>query len=307
MLAWQLTNRCRGQCLACCEESGPDRAWPTELTRAEALELAERIVAAGIPYVVFGGGEPLAVPHCWDLFERLAHGGVALKLETDGSLIDEGAAERLARLQPQCLQISLDGATASTHERLRPGSSYTATLGAIERLRARGQPPQAVFVPTRLNLHEALDTYERAARLGCSAFVTGPLMRLGRAAAHWDTLACSAEQWRQTVQTLRQRSDTLEPRIPLAIYPYDILEEMERRLERPQAMLLIVPDGRVKLLNALPFVVADLRHDSIATAWQAYRQGWRAHAVRRFIGACRNQPGLLQHANATWPLQRSPT
>ena len=32
-IAWQLTNRCRARCLACCEESGPDRAWRDELTR----------------------------------------------------------------------------------------------------------------------------------------------------------------------------------------------------------------------------------------------------------------------------------
>src|ERR1041385_35023 len=82
-LAWQLTNRCSARCIACCEESGPDRAWRDELDCGEALELARRIVAAGIPYVAFGGGEPLGVPHCWELFERLADGGVALKIETD--------------------------------------------------------------------------------------------------------------------------------------------------------------------------------------------------------------------------------
>ena len=91
-LAWQLTNRCGARCVHCCEESGPDRAWRDELDRAEALELAGRIVDFGIPYVAFGGGEPLGAPHCWELFERLAAGGVALKIETDGSHIDGAAA-----------------------------------------------------------------------------------------------------------------------------------------------------------------------------------------------------------------------
>src|SRR5687767_4342043 len=35
--AWQLTNRCGARCITCCEESGPDRAWRDELSRAEAL------------------------------------------------------------------------------------------------------------------------------------------------------------------------------------------------------------------------------------------------------------------------------
>src|SRR6185369_16078707 len=129
-LAWQLTNRCGARCIACCEESGPDKAWRDELRRDEALDLARQIAGSAIPYVAFGGGEPLGVPHCWDLFEILAAAGVALKIETDGSRIDEAAADRLVALAVDCIQISVDGATAATHQRVRPGSSFEAALGA---------------------------------------------------------------------------------------------------------------------------------------------------------------------------------
>ena len=92
-IAWQLTNRCRARCLTCCEESGPDKAWRDELTRAEALDLAHAIAGAGIPYAAFGGGEPLGVPHAWEIFEILAAAGTAIKLETEGSYIDDAAAD----------------------------------------------------------------------------------------------------------------------------------------------------------------------------------------------------------------------
>jgi len=92
-VAWQLTNRCQARCIACCEESGPDRAWRDELTREETLTIARTLAALGVPYVAFGGGEPLGVPFCWDLFEQLANDGVLLKLETDGSRIDDAAAD----------------------------------------------------------------------------------------------------------------------------------------------------------------------------------------------------------------------
>ena len=183
----------------------------------------------GIPYVAFGGGEPLGVPHCWELFECLAAAGIGLKLETDARHIDAGAADRLAALPVQCIQISVDGACAGTHERVRPGSNFAAAIGAIERLVARGRAPQLVFVPTRLNLHEIVLAFDLAERLGCEAFVTGPLMRLGRAAAGWHSLACSAEDWARSAQALRERASG--SRTNLAIYPWDILVEMERRLE----------------------------------------------------------------------------
>jgi MoaA/NifB/PqqE/SkfB family radical SAM enzyme len=300
--AWQLTNRCAARCVTCCEDSGPDKAWRDELTRDQALDVARRVADFGIPYVAFGGGEPLVVPHCWELFELLAEAGVALKLETDGSRIDSAAADRLAALAVQCVQISVDGATAAVHDRVRPGSSFAAAVAAVERVAARGLSPQLVFVPNRFNIHEIVAAYELAASLGCGAFVTGPLMRIGRAAAGWDELACSSDQWARAVETLKTRASGTGPRVALSIYPWDILTEMRKRLESPQAMLLVVPNGKVKLLNALPFAPADLRHDSLEQAWQAYREAWAAREVREFIAACQVTPSLLGHANETWPM-----
>jgi hypothetical protein len=88
----------------------------------------------------------------------------------------------------------------------------------------------------------------------------------------------------------------------LSVYPWDILQEIEVRLESPQAMLLAVPNGKVKLLNALPFAPADLRDDSLEQAWDAYRSAWRSPKVREFVARCRTDPGLLRHANETWPV-----
>jgi MoaA/NifB/PqqE/SkfB family radical SAM enzyme len=302
-LAWQLTNRCAARCITCCEESGPDKAWGDELRRDEALELARRITGFGIAYVAFGGGEPLSVPFCWELFELLSRSGVSLKIETDGSRIDDAAADRLADLAVQCVQISVDGATAATHERVRPGSSFTAAIAAIERLAARGRAPQLVFVPTRFNIHEIVAAFDLAATLGCSAFVTGPLMRIGRAAADWQHIACSDEKWQRTVDALKERASATGAGIALSIYPWDIVTEIETRIEHPQAMLLVVPNGKVKLLNALPFAPADLRRDSLEDAWRAYRDAWCAPEVREFVARCRGNPALLRHANETWMMR----
>ncbi len=299
-LAWQLTNRCSARCLACCEESGPDKAWRDELSRDEALDLAHRIVACGVPYVAFGGGEPLGVAHAFDVFDVLAAGGVSIKLETDGSRIDDAAADRIAELALDCVQISVDGATPATHARVRPGSSFAAATAAIRRLVARGLPPQLVFVPVRQNLHEIEAAYDLAADLGCAAFVTGPLMRLGRAAAAYGELACSDDDWARAVEALQERAARHTRGPALSIYPWDIVTEIERRLAQPQAMLLVVPDGKVKLLNALPFAPADLRRDSLADAWDAYRRAWRDARVREFAAGCRADPDRLRHANETW-------
>jgi MoaA/NifB/PqqE/SkfB family radical SAM enzyme len=300
-LAWQLTNGCEARCLACCEESG--RAWADELSRETALSITQQAIDLGIPYVAFGGGEPMSVPHFWDIIEKLSNAGTAIKLETNGSLIDDAAADRLHALGVECIQISIDGATAATHEKIRPGSSFDKALAAIDRMAARGTAPQWVFVPTRLNIQDIVPAFDLAVQHGCGAFITGPLMRLGRAAAAWSSLAVDTAAWQQAEAALRARAAETGADIMLSIYPWDIVTELQVRLESPQAMLLVVPNGRVKLLNALPFAPADLKHDTLAQAWHAYRTAWRTQEVRDFITTCQSDPGLLRHANETWTMQ----
>jgi MoaA/NifB/PqqE/SkfB family radical SAM enzyme len=175
-------------------------------------------------------------------------------------------------------------------------------MGAIRRLVERGLRPQLVFAPSRANIHEIVDAYDLAVDLGCEAFVTGPLMRIGRAAANWGQVGCAEEDWRAAADALGAHASNRDATTALSIYPWDILTELEKRLESPQAMLLAVPNGKIKLLNALPFAPADLRRDSLEQAWQAYRAAWSSPQVRDFIGRCRRDPGLLRHANETWSL-----
>lgn len=303
-LAWQLTNGCTGRCLHCCEESGRDFIWKDEMNREQCLSLARQIVDNGIAYVAFGGGEPMSSPHVWPIFETLAAGGVEIKIETNGLDLDDAACDRLRAMKIACVQISIDGKDAATHEKLRPGSGYKPAWDAIDRLVKRGLEPELVFIPTRLNVRDAVAVYQQAAQRGVRTFVTGPMMRLGRAARAWDALACTDEDWAQAVMGLKAAAATLKgPR--LAIYPWGIQREMLTRAESPQSMVLVVPNGRAKLLNALPFAVADLKKESLASAWPKVGAAWASREVQDFVRRAQDEPELLTHANECWDLEVS--
>jgi MoaA/NifB/PqqE/SkfB family radical SAM enzyme len=159
-----------------------------------------------------------------------------------------------------------------------------------------------VFAPTRANLGEIQSAYDLAGVLGCEVFVTGPLMQLGRAALDWDRLGPPPEAWAVAEARLREHASRAGNDVELSIYPWDIVTEAVTRLASPQAMLLVVPNGRVKLLNALPFSAADLRRDSLAQAWSAYIRAWKDPRVRAFVERLPVEPTLLHHANEVWPL-----
>jgi len=69
----------------------------------------------------------------------------------------------------------------------------------------------------------------------------------------------------------------------------------------PPATLLVLPDGRVKVAAALPHICADLRRQSLAEAWEAYRRAWRDEPVLAAIRGAIVDPARHAEANK-WQL-----
>ena len=93
----------------------------------------------------------------------------------------------------------------------------------------------------------------------------------------------------------------------LAVYPWGIQQEMVTRAESPQSMVLVVPNGRAKLLNALPFAVADLKTESLASAWPKVGAAWKSQVVQDFVRRAQTETDLLKHANECWDVPAART
>jgi hypothetical protein len=65
--------------------------------------------------------------------------------------------------------------------------------------------------------------------------------------------------------------------------------------------MLVLPNGWVKVAAALPHICADLRRDTLAEAWQAYRQAWHDEAVIAAAGRAVEDRSRHAHANR-WKL-----
>jgi MoaA/NifB/PqqE/SkfB family radical SAM enzyme len=273
-VAWQLTRDCDLACLHCCTESAPGRRMPGELSAAEALRLAQSIAAAGVPYVMLCGGEPLTCGHFMDVAESLGNAGVNLKIESNGQHFDTKVAERLAALPIRSVQISLDGDTQETYQHIRPGASLARAHAACRAVRAAGLPLEITFAPTRINIHEAQAVIERARSFGAFRFNTGALMHVGRAARLWSRLNPDEDQYDRFRTMLQEAGKGVERDMELCYVPFTLDEAMRESLEEPPGTLLVLPDGRVKVAAVLPFVCADLRQQNLLEAWDAYRDAW---------------------------------
>jgi MoaA/NifB/PqqE/SkfB family radical SAM enzyme len=294
-VAWQINSECNLGCLHCCEEAG--HSMPDEMNKKEVFNFLQQIVDLHIPYVAFSGGEPLLHPHFFEMCAFLRKNNISLKVETNGEFIDEQTAAKLAQLKFRSVQISLDGATAATHEKLRLAGDWGKAVAASRYLIKKGVNTEIVFVPTRFNIHETGSLIDFAYSLGAYGVYTGKIMRIGRAAKNWDILCPSDKEYEDFFAVLKKKMDEYKGKMKVYYYPYDVIEELKYRLESPSASVLVLPNGKVKLIGPLPFICGDLKKQSLAGVWEAYKKAWRNPEVIEFAKKVIADPKLLAKSN----------
>jgi radical SAM protein len=152
---WEVTQACDLACVHCRASAQPDRH-PLELSTAEGKQLIDQIAALEVPVFVLTGGDPIKRP---DLFELIAHArkvGVRVSLTPSATpLLTRDVVIRLKQAGLARLAVSMDGATAATHDAFRGLSgSFARTLDAVRWANEAGLPVQINTTFSRRNINE---------------------------------------------------------------------------------------------------------------------------------------------------------
>jgi len=148
----ELTYGCNWRCVFCYNPRHHD---PRGLTGAEWIAVLDDLRALGTLTVTLTGGESLLHRDFLAIARAARARSLAVRVFTNGALVDEAMADALAGLDPVGVELSLHGATAETHDRTtgRPGS-FAALLEGLARLQRRGLRLLLKTPLTRLNEHE---------------------------------------------------------------------------------------------------------------------------------------------------------
>ena len=181
VIFWNITARCNLACTHCYLRSGPGRQREDELTTDEAIALIDDLVTADVPLLLFSGGEPLMREDFWDLVEHTRKCGLPAALSTNGTLITSRVAQRLRDTGIGYAGISLDGATAATHDAFRraPGS-FDRSVQALRNCIDAGLRCGVRFTVTKKNHSELGDLIALARMLGVHRFCVYWLVPSGR-------------------------------------------------------------------------------------------------------------------------------
>lgn len=279
---WNLTYKCNLYCSHCYINAGPQGG--PELDPGQKLWIAEELSSHGIPHVVLTGGEPLLARGFWSVARRLAElGRPSMSLSSNGTLINDRVAGRLAEHGFKYVGVSLDSLRPSLHDKFRgaPGA-FGKTVRGIRSLVDAGIPVGIRTTITRWNTDEIPDMIDYAAKLGASRvalymldtvgrgrLIPGDLPTPGQTARLLDRLIEKAREYEGVVEILLVRFNQGGIYIArkLARSPREmeeLLEVIGSQGDCGRKAVSIYPDGKVKPCQFIDHIdLGDLTRQSL--------------------------------------------
>ncbi|MBS2015695.1 MAG: radical SAM protein [Deltaproteobacteria bacterium] len=152
-VAIEVTAHCQQKCDYCYnawrEDNGAGfEAGAQQRLLARATKLFD---ALDIDHITVTGGEPFARKDVFDLFALAKSRGVGIQVISNGGLIDDALAARVASFDVSYVQVTLDGPTKELHEAHVGEGHFDPTLRGIRALVAHGVPVIGCIVVTRKN------------------------------------------------------------------------------------------------------------------------------------------------------------
>ncbi len=186
IVIWEVTRACQLVCAHCRADAVHHRS-SLELDTDEGRGLLDEIASFGRPrpIVVLTGGDPFERP---DLPELVAYGtelGLSMSLSPSVTpRLTPAVLSELRAAGAKAVSLSLDGATAATHDGLRgvPGV-FSATLAAAEAVRDAGLRLQLNTTVNAGNVHELPALLGRVLDLQATLWSVFFLVPTGRGAA----------------------------------------------------------------------------------------------------------------------------
>ncbi len=143
LIAWEVTRSCLLQLQALPRVARQRSDYAGELTLAECRALLDNIASFSRPTIILTGGEPMLRADIYDI-AGYAHGlGLPVVMAPCGPLLNDETVAKILQSGIRRISLSLDGATAASHDEFR------GIPGAFESVpaRDRGGPARRAGVP----------------------------------------------------------------------------------------------------------------------------------------------------------------
>jgi SynChlorMet cassette radical SAM/SPASM protein ScmF len=177
-----------GSCNLACRHCWIEPDYQADNRNGKFLKLAylkkaiQEAKPLGLQSVKLTGGEPMLHPQFREIVDHIEAQKIGMIMETNGTLIDDEIAAYLkAKAHFNFVSVSLDGAKADTHDKLRGvKGSFVQAVAGIKALVKAGFRPQLICTLHKGNKAEMEDVIRIAVDSGCGSVKFNHVQHSGR-------------------------------------------------------------------------------------------------------------------------------
>ena len=149
----ELTLRCNMNCSHCGSIAGGKRK--NELSTEQWLDVCDQLSNMGCKLVTLLGGEPLLRKDWYIIAERVKLLDMKLTIISNGYLINDDIINQFKKLNPYTIGISLDGASAETHDCIRrKKGSFSKSVEVLQKLKEAGIATTVITTVSKTNIRD---------------------------------------------------------------------------------------------------------------------------------------------------------
>lgn len=279
-LAVEVTAHCNQKCDYCYNEWRDDNGATVGTGDTERLlgRVARVLDAIEVDHVTVTGGEPLARKDLFQLLDAIRARGVGIQMISNGGLVTDALAAKLAPYGIRYVQVTLNGPDAALHEEHVGKGHFAPTLEGVRALRRHGVPVVGCIVVTKKNAPRVAETLELWRSLGATQIALSRFSPAGYAASYAAALLPSRDDllvaFRQAIPFARDLGMSIHCTMPVPPCAVEV-EELEPiqfgvcPIGTSMQEIALGPDGKLKnctLHRAAIGGVADVLDPSVDVA-----------------------------------------
>ena len=185
LVVWDFTHKCNLSCKHCYSNSGA--VLEEELSTMEALGVVDQLAEAGVTALAFSGGEPLSRKDFFNVASHAVKRGLYVSVATNGTLLTKENVKKLKRTGVHYVEVSIDGATAGTHDAFRGvQGAFDKAVAGIRNAVEEDLCACIATTATKSNLAEMPAIIDLAEDIGAERFTYFNFIPTGRGKAHYD-------------------------------------------------------------------------------------------------------------------------
>ena len=303
LVFWETTSACNLECAHCRRLDVSAEMTRDDLTGEEARALVDSIAQFAKPILVLSGGEPLLREDILELSARATSHGLRVALATNGTLVDDARARAIREAGIQRTSISIDGATAATHDAFRrQAGSFENALAGARHLQAAGVSVQFNCTISNHNVAEKDDIYRLAVDFGADALHLFLLVPVGCGAEIPEEDQIRGSEYEDVLVWISEKADegAIQLKATCAPHYFRIIHQQGKKPAGPSkgmhamtkgclagsGVLFVSHKGQVFPCGYFPVECGNVREQSLEEIWRNSEVFHKLRDPDRLTGKC---------------------